>query len=186
MSDTLWDSDMGLECIRKTMSVRTTRNIRRPRKWKRSHSRSSPSGLCRQCPTAAENSSTRNLSEAILIENDVVIAFKKQLTLWEETKRDQPPKFLAEKMNWSKENANFQFLSDTLIESEAKRNCEIWNVLNCIICQISLKDATAAMRILLKRNNIATRHVDDQFLVTACQPVKPEKFLLNYQATEKC
>ena len=129
-----------------------------------------------------------NLSEAILMENDVIIVFGKQFTPQEVVFKDQPQTFLTEKIieNRDPKNTRFQFLSNTLIENEAKTSCEIWNMLNRIIRQISVKDATAAMRILLKRNDIAARHVDDQFLVTAGYPVEPEKSFLNHQVEEKC
>ncbi|VDD96776.1 unnamed protein product [Enterobius vermicularis] len=42
------------------------------------------------------------------------------------------------------------------------------------------------MRILLRRDDIAARHVDDQFLVAACHPVKPEKLFLYHQVEEEC
>ena len=63
-------------------------------------------------------------------------------------------------------------------------------MLNRIIRQISVKDAAGAMGILLKRDDIAARQVDDQFLVTAYHPVEPKKFFLfrldanNYQFPE--
>ncbi|MFH4973340.1 hypothetical protein AB6A40_000049 [Gnathostoma spinigerum] len=90
-------------------------------------------------------------------------------------------------------NAKLQFLYEIAKEKEIRnmrwswqKFCKLHNFVQSTVIWLGQLNPTAAVRLLLARNDVKATRMGDLFRVTPCHRVKPDKIYTNHRVGDRC
>ncbi|KHN82477.1 hypothetical protein Tcan_15734 [Toxocara canis] len=106
-------------------------------------------------------------SSSLQTVNDYIIVTEISPRSTEESNDTKGRSFLQEHVSGTDpENPKLQYLFDIESQRAAMRWCSLRNLFTLLLQQMSVRNPTAATRILLGRSNVAARYVGDSLLIT--------------------
>ncbi|KHN77057.1 Serpin B10 [Toxocara canis] len=119
--------------------------------------------------------------------NDYIIVPEGRPRTTEESNDTTGRTFLREQVSETDpENPELQYLFEIESQRAAMRWCSLRNLFIFLLQQMSVRNPTAATRISLGRNDVASRYIGDSLRITRCYSIKPKTIHEDHRLADKC